>query len=257
MSENTTENKAAVKTEEAPQEAKKAPQQTSEAPKTTDSAFALGCVFARKSGMTRYFTDDGKSLPVTVLDMENKTVITQVKDKKKDHYCALQLGFHKRKQQHANKPEIGHFKKANAPAFYHVEEFRLAKSPGDPSPGTVISTEFLEKEKFVDVMSFSKGKGFQGVMKRWNFSGSCDSHGHSLVHRVGGSIGQNTSPGRVFPGKKMGGHMGDVRHTIQNVRVVSFDKEKNVLLLNGAVPGGKGAIVRITLSKKKSGRTNA
>ena len=210
----------------------------------------LDCIFGVKRGMTRVFEENGDSIPVTVVDLSEKTVVSQVKTQAKEGYSAVQLGFRKKKQQRAKKPEIGHFKKSEAPAFYNVEEFKLSKDV-EAGAGTEVAPVFLEAGKFVDVRSRTKGKGMQGVMKRWNFSGGKDSHGHSLSHRMPGSIGQCTSPARVMPGKKMAGHMGDVMQTTQNLKVVAYDLEKKVLLIRGAVPGGRNAVVRITKAKKK------
>lgn len=218
-----------------------------EAAKTT---FPLDCVYAVKSGQTRIFAESGESVPVTVLSLLDGTVITQVKTKSKDGYSAVQLGFKAKKQQRAKSAEKGHFKKAGAASFYEVEEFKLKKDAEAPV-GAVVDPAFLAAGKFIDIRGKSKGKGFQGVMKRWNFAGGRDSHGHSVSHRSPGSIGQRQTPGRVMPGKKMAGHMGSEFLTVQNISVVSFDKDNNLLLVKGAVPGHKNAIVRITKSIKK------
>lgn len=208
------------------------------------------CVYAVKAGMTRVYSPSGEVIPVTVLDLSGGTVVTQVKSKLADGYSALQLGFKAKKQQRANKAEIGHFKKAGAPAFYEVGEVKLEKD-SDAAPGAAIDPSFLAAGKFVDIRGKTKGKGFQGVMKRWNFAGGRDSHGHSVTHRAPGSIGQRQTPGRVQPGKKMAGRMGNVFQTVQNISVVSFDKEQGLLLVRGAVPGGKNGIVRVSRSVKK------
>lgn len=214
------------------------------------TGFPLDCVYGVKSGMTRVFQDSGESIPVTVLDLSDDTIVTQVKTKEKDGYSAVQLGFRVKKQQKAKKAEVGHFKKAKAPAFYTVAERRLEKD-AEAEVGTSVNPEFLGEGLFVDVRSKTKGKGFQGVMKRWNFGGAPATHGHSLSHRVPGSIGMCTSPARVMPGKKLPGQMGNAYQTTQNLKVVEFDKENKLLLVRGAVPGGKNAVVRITKSKKK------
>ncbi len=214
------------------------------------TGFPLDCVYGVKAGMTRVFRESGESIPVTVLDLSDDTIVTQVKTQEKDGYSALQLGFRAKKQQKAKKAEIGHFKKAKAPAFYAVAERRLDKD-AQVETGASVNAEFLSEGAVVDVRSKTKGKGFQGVMKRWNFSGAPATHGHSLSHRVPGSIGMCTSPARVSPGKKLPGQMGAKFQTTQNLKVVEFDQENKLLLVRGAVPGGKNAVVRITKSKKK------
>lgn len=214
------------------------------------SAVALDCVYAVKAGQTRVFAESGEAVPVTVLNLLDGTVVTQVKTKAKEGYSAVQLGFKPKKQQRAKAAEKGHFKKAGAPGYYWVEEFKLKKDT-DAQAGAVVDPAFLAVGKFVDIRGKSKGKGFQGVMKRWNFGGIGASHGHSISHRSPGSIGQRQTPGRVQPGKKMAGHMGAEFLTVQNIKVVAYDKEKNLLLVKGAVPGHKSGIVRITKSIKK------
>ena len=210
----------------------------------------LDCVYAVKAGQTRIFAESGEAIPVTVLSLMDGTVVTQVKTKAKEGYSALQLGFMPKKQQRAKTAEKGHFKKSGAPSFYWVEEFRLDKDM-DAQPGSLVDPTFLEIGKFVDIRGKSKGKGFQGVMKKWNMKGSNASHGHSVSHRSPGSIGQRQTPGRVMPGKHMAGHMGSVFLTVQNIKVVGVDKENNLLIVRGAVPGHKNGVVRITKSIKK------
>jgi large subunit ribosomal protein L3 len=214
------------------------------------ASLPLDCVYAVKAGQTRVFTEGGEAVPVTVLNLLEGTVVTQVKTQANDGYSALQLGFRAKKQQRTKNAEKGHFKASGAPGFYWVEEFKLKKDL-EASAGAVVSPDFLEVGKFVDVRAKSKGKGFQGVMKRYNFAGGRDSHGHSVSHRSGGSIGMRQTPGRVMPGKKMAGHMGAEFLTVQNLKVVEFDKEKNLLLVRGAVPGHKSSVIRITKSIKR------
>ena len=221
------------------------------------SAVNLGCVFAKKAGMTRLYTDDGESKAVTVLSLQNDTVVTQVKSKEKDGYESVQLGFAPKKAQRVNKPTKGHFSKVGQPGFYHVEEFRLTKADANIATGSVLSSEFLAPGAFVDIRGITKGKGFQGVVKRWNFGGMGASHGHSVSHRSPGSIGNRADPGRVFPGKKMATHMGMDMQTTQNVKVVAYDAEKKLLLVDGAVPGNKGSIVRLTKARKKGAAKKA
>lgn len=240
------EKKEALKAE-APAKEEKAKEGSKE---EDSSAYPLDCVYAFKSGMTRFFSKDGKSFPATVLDMDEGTIITQVNKKKAKH--SVQLGFSKKKQQRAKKTEIGHCKKAQVPGFYMLKEFALGKELGDDvKAGAEVNPSFLKEGAFIDAQGISKGKGFQGVMKRWGFKGKFATHGHSLVHRTGGSIGQNTSPARVIKGKKMPGQMGDKKTVVQNLQVLSFDRSSGTLLIHGAVPGGKNAVLRITRSKKK------
>ena len=236
----------------AAKEAKKESTATKETKKEAsdgEDSYSLDCVYALKSGMTRFFLEDGKSFPVTVLDMDEGTVLTQVNEKGTKH--SVQLGFRKKKQQRAKKTEIGHCKKAQTPGFYTLKEFSVSGKLENAKVGMQVNPAFLKEGAFVDVQGLSKGKGFQGVMKRWGFKGKFSSHGHSLVHRTGGSIGQNTSPARVIKGKKMPGQMGHKKAVIQNLRVLSFDKKLGTLLVHGAVPGGKNGVLRITRSKKK------
>ena len=203
---------------------------------------SLGLV-GRKVGMTRIFAEDGASIPVTVLDVSNNRV-TQVKTPEIDGYAAIQVAFGKRRASRVSKPLAGHLAKAGVEAGHVLKEFlvdaqRLAEfRPGD----RVAVTIFAEGQK-VDVTGTSVGKGFQGAIKRYNFSSNRASHGNSVSHNSAGSIGQAQDPGRVFPGKKMAGHMGDVQSTMQSLMVVRVDVERQLLLVRGAVPGAKGADV--------------
>lgn len=217
------------------------------------TAVAIPCLFGRKSGMTRVFAEDGSQLPVTIISLMEPTVVTQVKSKEKEGYVGVQLGFATKKAQRVNKAEKGHFKKSGHPGFYKIEEFRMPKVDGI-SVGATVSVDLLTPGAFVDVQGTTKGKGFQGVMKVWNFGGQPATHGHSVSHRSPGSIGNRADPGRVFPGKKMATHLGAVKQTTQNLRVVSYDVESKLLLIEGAVPGNRGGVVRITPAVKKAAK---
>lgn len=196
---------------------------------------ALGLI-GRKVGMTRIFTEDGVSIPVTVIEATPNRV-TQVKSEATDGYNALQVTAGEKKASRVNKPEAGHFAKAGVEAGRGLWEFRLSGDEGDFEVGNEITVEVFNDVKKVDVTGTSKGKGFQGGVKRWNFSMQDATHGNSLSHRAPGSIGQNQSPGKVFKGKKMAGHMGAERVTTQNLEVVRVDAERGLLLVKGAVPG--------------------
>jgi large subunit ribosomal protein L3 len=224
----------------------------SEAQKTEVSAaeVTLPVIYGRKAGMTRVFDAEGKAVPVTVISLADATKITQVKSVAKEGYDSVQLGFREKKAQRAGKASKGHFQKAGAAGFYHVEEYRLAKADPSLAVGASVSPSFLEAGVVVDVQGTTKGKGFQGTVKVWNFGGQPASHGHSVSHRSPGSIGNRADPGRVFPGKKMSKHMGMDTQTTQNLKVVSYDAESRLLLVRGAIPGGKNWVVRITKARK-------
>jgi large subunit ribosomal protein L3 len=199
----------------------------------------------RKVGMTRIFTEDGVSIPVTVLECSPNRV-TQVKTLDTDGYQAIQVTAGSKKASRVNKPEAGHFAKAGVEAGRGLWEFRLNENEGaDIKVGAELSVELFNEINKVDVTGQSKGKGFQGSIKRWNFSMQDATHGNSLSHRVPGSIGQCQTPGRVFKGKKMAGHMGAERVTTQNLEVVRVDIERNLLLVKGAVAGAKNGNVFI------------
>lgn len=203
---------------------------------------AIGLV-GRKVGMTRIFTEEGASLPVTVIEVEANRV-TQIKTLETDGYTAVQVTTGTKKANRVTKPEAGHFAKAETEAGRGLWEFRLADGEGeDLEPGKELTVELLADTKLVDVTGTSKGKGFQGGVKRWNFSMQDATHGNSLSHRAPGSIGQNQSPGKVFKGKKMAGHMGAERVTTQNLELVRVDAERNLVLVKGAVPGAIGGNV--------------
>ncbi|MER2491466.1 50S ribosomal protein L3 [Catenovulum sediminis] len=197
---------------------------------------AIGLV-GRKVGMTRIFTEDGVSIPVTVIEVEANRV-TQVKTVDTDGYRALQVTTGAKKASRVNKPQAGHFAKANVEAGRGLWEFRLTDGEGEGiEVGSEIKVDIFSEVKKVDVTGTSKGKGFAGAIKRWNFHRQDMTHGNSLSHRAPGSIGQNQSPGKVFKGKKMAGHMGAERVTTQNLEIVRVDAERNLLLIKGAVPG--------------------
>lgn len=197
----------------------------------------------RKCGMTRVFTDDGNSVPVTVIEAQPNR-ITQVKTVETDGYRALQVTAGSRKASRVTKSEAGHLANAKVEAGDCVSEFRVADDDQTAwELGGEIKVDQFEVGQKVDVIGTSIGKGFAGTVKRHNFRTQDATHGNSLSHRAPGSIGQNQSPGRVFPGKKMSGHMGNARRTVQNLEVVRVDTERNLLLVRGAVPGWKGGRV--------------
>jgi large subunit ribosomal protein L3 len=198
-------------------------------------------IVGRKSGMTRVFTDAGESIPVTVVEVEANR-ITQVKSVESDGYTAVQVTVGSRRASRVSKPAAGHFAKANTEAGSDVMELRAPSIDGF-EVGSELSLEGFEAGQKVDVTGTSKGKGFAGGVKRWNFKTQDATHGNSLSHRAPGSIGQCQTPGRVFKGKKMAGHMGAARTTVQNLEVVRVDAERNLLLIKGAVPGAPGGRV--------------
>ena len=194
-----------------------------------------------KVGMTRIFTEDGVSIPVTVIEVEANRV-TQVKTLEVDGYSAVQVTTGKKKANRVTKPEAGHFAKAGVEAGRGMWEFRLENGE-QFEVGSELTVELFADVKKVDVTGTSKGKGFQGAVKRWNFRTQDMTHGNSLSHRAPGSIGQCQTPGRVFKGKKMAGHMGAERVTVQNLDIVRVDAERNLILVKGAVPGATGSNV--------------
>lgn len=202
---------------------------------------AIGIV-GRKTGMTRVFTADGVSIPVTVVEATPNR-ITQVKTVDRDGYRAVQVTVGERRPSRVTKPAAGHFAKAGVIAGRGLWEFRLGNDAEPPKVGSEITVAAFEAGQKVDVTGRSRGKGFQGVIKRWNFSAQDATHGNSLSHRAPGSIGQNQSPGRVFKGKKMAGHLGDERVTVQTLEVVRVDTERHLLLIKGAIPGAPGGNV--------------
>ena len=206
-------------------------------------------IVGRKSGMTRIFTDAGVSIPVTVIEAAPNR-ITQIKNTANDGYAAIQVTTGDRRASRVVKPSAGHFAKANTEAGRGVWEFRAAADVADLKVGDQITVEQFAAGQKVDVTGTSKGKGFQGVIKRWNFAMQDATHGNSLSHRAAGSCGNNQSPGRVFKGKKMAGHMGAARTTTQSLEVVKVDAARNLLLIKGAVPGAAGGDVIVNPAEK-------
>jgi large subunit ribosomal protein L3 len=197
----------------------------------------------RKRGMTRVFTEDGVSTPVTVIEVEPNRV-SQLKTIETDGYNAIQVTIGSKKTSRVTKPQAGHFAKAESAAGSKVCEFTV-DSAAEVELGAELSVSIFETGQQIDVSGVTKGKGFAGVVKRYGFRGGDATHGNSLSHRAPGSIGQCQTPGRVFKGKKMAGHMGDVKRTLQNLSVVRIDEERNLLLVKGSVPGAKGSDVVI------------
>ncbi|MEW7976109.1 MAG: 50S ribosomal protein L3 [Candidatus Sedimenticola endophacoides] len=206
---------------------------------------AIGIV-GRKVGMTRVFTEAGASVPVTVIEIEPNRV-TQLRTVENDGYSAVQVTTGSRKASRVNKPESGHLARAGVEAGRGLWEFRLGEGEGEGlEVGGEINIDIFEAGQIVDVRGITKGKGFQGGVKRYNFRMQDATHGNSLSHRAPGSIGQCQTPGRVFKGKKMAGHMGSVQRSAQNIEVVRVDAERNLLLVKGSVPGAKGGNVIVT-----------
>jgi len=203
---------------------------------------SIGLV-GRKVGMTRIFTDDGISVPVTVLEVSNNRV-TQVRTSDNDGYSAVQIAFGSRKNSRVTKAEAGHFAKAGVDAGEVLREFRVdGEKAAEYQPGASISADIFQAGQKVDVSGVTQGKGFAGTIKRHNFKSQRATHGNSRSHNVPGSIGMAQDPGRVFPGKRMSGHMGAVACTKQNLEIVRVDAERGLLLVKGAVPGSKGGHV--------------
>ncbi len=211
----------------------------------------------RKCGMTRVFTDDGDSIPVTVIEAQPNR-ITQVKTAEMDGYRAVQVTAGQKKPSRVSKPQAGHFAQAKVEAGDLIAEFRLADgADAEFEVGGELKVDQFEAGQKVDVIGTSIGKGFAGTVKRHNFRTQDATHGNSLSHRAPGSIGQNQTPGRVFKGKKMSGHMGNVRRTMQNLEVVRVDAERNLLLVKGAVPGHRGGKVIVRPAIKARGEEAA
>ncbi len=204
----------------------------------------------RKVGMTRIFTDDGTTLPVTVLDVSDNR-ITQIKTPEKDGYAAVQVAFGKRRASRVRKPLAGHLAKAGVEAGSLLKEFRAdAGELASLKVGGKLGVDLFKVGQKVDVQGVTIGKGFAGVIKRHHFSSNRASHGNSLSHNKPGSTGQNQSPGRVFPGKRMAGHLGNVKRTVPNLVVVRVDTERQLLLVRGSVPGSKGRDVVVRPAAK-------
>ncbi len=199
-------------------------------------------LLGKKIGMTSIFSADGKNLPCTVVEV-GPCVVTQVKTVETDGYESVQIGFQEKKEKHTSKPEMGHFKKAGTTPKRHLAEF---KNQGDYKQGDVITVDYFDGEIYVDVIGTSKGKGFQGVMKRHNFKGVGEATlGQSDRQRHPGSIGACSYPAKVFKGTRMGGQMGNKRVTVQNLQIIKLIPEHNLMLIRGSVPGAKGSIVLI------------
>ncbi|RKQ95902.1 LSU ribosomal protein L3P [Kushneria sinocarnis] len=200
---------------------------------------SIGLV-GRKSGMTRIFTEAGASVPVTVIEVEPNRV-TAVRTLERDGYRAVQVTTGSRKSKHLTRAVAGQFAQAGVEAGRSMTEFRLADADEDPSVGSEFNVSLFEAGQRIDVIGKSKGKGYQGAVKRWNFRTQDNTHGNSLSHRAPGSIGQCQTPGRVFKGKKMAGQLGNERVTVQGLEIVRVDAERNLLLVKGSVPGHTGS----------------
>ena len=221
------------------------------------SLSSLG-LLGRKVGMMRLFTDDGDAVPVTVVDVSDNRV-TQVKTQDADGYVALQVTFGKRKASRVSKPQAGHLAKAGVEAGEITQEFRLAADVAAKyaAGAAVPATDVFAVGQKVDVQGTSIGKGFTGTIRRHNFSSQRASHGNSRSHNVPGSISMAQDPGRVFPGKKMSGHLGDVTVTTQNLDVIRIDEARQLLLIKGAIPGAKGGFVTVRPAVKAKADTAA
>src|ERR1700733_13387029 len=217
------------------------------------SSMPMG-LLGRKCGMTRVFTEAGVTVPVTVIEVLPNRV-TQVKSAETDGYRAVQVSFGEKRPQLLSKALAGHYAKAKSSPGRALIEFRLAANEGaDLAAGSEIKVDLFKAGDAVDVTGTTIGKGFAGTMKRHNFAGGYASHGNSLSHRAPGSIGQRQTPGRVFLGKRMSGHMGAIRRTTENLKVVEVDLERNLLLIRGAVPGAEGGQVLVRASLKAARR---
>jgi large subunit ribosomal protein L3 len=214
-------------------------------------------LLGRKVGMMRIFTDDGDAVPVTVIDVSNNRV-TQVKTVDTDGYTGVQVAFGSRKASRVAKPEAGHLAKAGVEAGTILKEFRVTPEvASEYKPGTVVPVGLFEVGQLVDVQGTSIGKGFTGTIKRHNFSSQRASHGNSRSHNVPGSISMAQDPGRVFPGKRMSGHLGDVTVTVQNLDIVRVDAERSLLLVRGAIPGAKNGHVVVRHAVKVKAKKGA
>ena len=208
-------------------------------------------ILGLKAGMTQVYDKDGDSIPVTVIDLK-PSIVTQVKSTKSDGYTAVQVGFLAKKPQRTTKADKGHFKKSGAPGFYHVKEFRVDSVEGI-TEGTLLLPDFVKEGEMVDVTAVSKGKGFQGGMKRYNMAGGFKTHGASLSHRSLGSIGNRADPAKCFKNKKMPGQMGREQVTLQNLRVIGIDHENSLMLVKGSIPGPKNGVVTVRKAIKNLG----
>jgi large subunit ribosomal protein L3 len=206
----------------------------------------MKALIGEKIGMTQIFSKEGNCIPVTVLQID-KCIPVALRTQKENGYDAVLVAYGTKKSKHTNKPEQGFYDKVKAVPARILAEFR-SQEMSEEKLGKPLSVDMFSEGDKVSVLGVSKGKGFAGVMKRWNMGGAPASHGHHEIYRGGGSIGMHTYPGRVFRGKKMPGHMGSEKVFVKNLKVVRVDKEKNVLLVKGAVPGAPGGIVRIVKS---------
>ena len=198
-------------------------------------------LIGKKQGMTRVFTPEGDAISVTVVSVEPNT-ITQIKSEETDGYSSVQVTTGKKKEKHLTKPQLGHYKKNSIKPGLGLWEFRVTSDEiTELEVGSDLFLEQFEEGQLVDVSGTSKGKGFQGTVKRWNFQMQDATHGNSISHRAPGSIGQCQTPGKVWKGKKMSGHMGDERKTVQNLKITSIDEENNLLLIKGPIPGATGS----------------
>src|SRR5687768_7043367 len=217
---------------------------------------SLGLV-GRKVGMTRVFTDDGDSIPVTVVDVSNNRV-TQIKSAETDGYAAVQVAFGKRRANRVAKPAAGHYAKAGVEAGRILREFRIsADEAANLKAGGTVGADIFQIGQKVDVCGISQGKGFSGVIKRHNFSSNRASHGNSVSHNKPGSISMAQDPGRVFPGKRLPGQYGNVTRTVQTLTVVRVDKERGLLLVKGSVPGADGTHVVVRVAAKTPAKKGA
>ena len=200
-------------------------------------------LIGKKQGMTRLFTPEGDSFAVSVVSVQ-PNIVTQIKSEEIDGYSSIQVTTGEKKEKHVNKPVIGHYKKGSVAPGDGLWEFKVSSEDlEDLSVGSLLNIDIFEEGQKVDVQGKSKGKGFAGTVKRWNFKMQDATHGNSISHRAPGSIGQCQTPGKVWKGKKMSGHMGDVKKTIQNLKIASVDSENNLLLIKGAIPGPTGSNV--------------
>ncbi len=210
---------------------------------------SLGLI-GKKLGMTKVYTDKGEAIAVTVVDVSSNAVLQVKQTSGKDGYSAVQVGFEDQKESRLTKPQLGHFKKHGSSAKRIVKEFRLASDEQLPAADFKLDASLFSNGQWVDVIGTTKGKGFQGVVKRWNFAGQPATHG-SMMHRRPGSIGCRLTPGLVWKNQKMPGHDGVDRVTTQNLKVIQSRPEDGVLLISGAIPGNKGSIVVVRPAKKK------
>jgi large subunit ribosomal protein L3 len=206
-------------------------------------------LIGKKIGMSQIFDENGSAIPVSVIEAGPCPVV-QVKTEEKDGYNAVQIAFGEMRPTLANLPRLGHFRKAGLPPYRYIQEFKV-DDPGAFEPGQLIDVSIFEDVDRIDVSGKTKGKGFQGVMKRYGFAGGKATHGANKIHRAAGSIGMAAYPGRVFKGTKMAGRMGHVKMHVRNLEVVEVDAENNILLVRGAVPGSRHTVLRLTKVKTK------